>query len=103
MNQIGAYKRMVEKEMEEIKMLKQQIQKKGQNISKTGGGQGSQAVANWADDNVSSGGKKFKFMHVIVISILFLLLGSFLATMPIAANLSSGQSSDAAAAASANN
>ena len=78
---------MVEKETEEIKMLKQQIQKKNQNITTTGGGQGSQAVANWADDNVSSGGKKFKFLHVIVVSILFLLLGSFLAKMPIAANM----------------
>ena len=35
---------------------------------------------NWADDNPSSG-KKFKFIHVIIVSIVFLCLGSYLAKM----------------------
>ena len=35
---------------------------------------------NWADDNPSSG-KKFKFIHVILVSIVFLCLGSYLAKM----------------------
>ena len=37
---------------------------------------------NWADDAGSSG-KKFKFIHVILVSIIFLLLGSYLAKLPI--------------------
>ena len=35
---------------------------------------------NWGDDNPSSG-KKFKFIHVILVSIVFLCLGSYLAKM----------------------
>jgi len=38
----------------------------------------------WEDDGTSSG-KKFKFIHIIVVSIIFLLLGSYLAKVPIAA------------------
>ena len=38
----------------------------------------------WEDDGNSSG-KKFKFIHIIVVSIIFLLLGSYLAKVPIAA------------------
>ena len=39
---------------------------------------------NWADDAGSSG-KNFKFIHVIIVSIVFLLLGSYLAKMPMGA------------------
>ena len=35
---------------------------------------------NWGDDNPSSG-KKFKFIHVILVAIVFLCLGSYLAKM----------------------
>ena len=44
---------------------------------------GAPAAINWAEDAGSSG-KKFKFIHVIIVSILFLLLGSYLAKLPIA-------------------
>ena len=43
---------------------------------------GAPAAINWAEDAGSSG-KKFKFIHVIIVSILFLLLGSYLAKLPI--------------------
>ena len=43
---------------------------------------GAPAAVNWAEDAGSSG-KKFKFIHVIIVSILFLLLGSYLAKLPI--------------------
>lgn len=45
---------------------------------------GVQANMAWEDDGTSSG-KKFKFIHIIVVSIIFLLLGSYLAKVPIAA------------------
>ena len=35
----------------------------------------------WDDAQVSSG-KKFKFIHLIIVSIVFLLLGSYLAKVP---------------------
>ena len=80
---------MIEKEQAEIKGIKEEIQKKGQDISKkssTAGsgtvGVGAPAALNWADDAGSSG-KKFKFIHVIIVSIVFLLLGSYLAKLPI--------------------
>ena len=81
--QIAAYKKMIDQENEEIKHLKQQISKKGENMSKTNGGPGgSSAVpSDWTDD-VASSGKKFKFFHLIIVSILFLFLGRYLAQIP---------------------
>jgi hypothetical protein len=43
---------------------------------------GSQANSNW-EDNATSSGAKFKFIHLIAVSIVFLLLGSYLAKVPI--------------------
>ena len=52
-------------------------------MSKTNGGPGGQSAApsDWTDD-VASAGKKFKFFHLIIISILFLFLGRYLAQIP---------------------
>ena len=36
----------------------------------------------WEDDG-SASGKKFKFIHIIVVSIIFLLLGSYLGKAPL--------------------
>ena len=52
--------------------------------SGTGSSVGAQANKNWEDDGGSSK-KKFKFVHVIIVSIVFLYLGSYLAKLPIAA------------------
>jgi len=89
--EIAAYRRMIEKEQEEIKQLKAQISKKGESMSKTstatvvgGATTSGAALANqtW-EDNAASSGKKFKFIHVILVSILFLFLGSYLAKVPL--------------------
>ena len=45
---------------------------------------GALANKNWEDGTASSG-KKFKFIHLIVVSIVFLLLGSYLAKVPMPA------------------
>mmetsp|Transcript_22260 Transcript_22260/g.29810 ORF Transcript_22260/g.29810 Transcript_22260/m.29810 type:complete len:94 (+) Transcript_22260:782-1063(+) len=80
---------MIEKEKEEIKQIKAQVQKKNESMSKscatpTGGMPASGAQANQAwEDNPASSGKKFKFIHVIAVSIVFLLLGSYLAKVPL--------------------
>jgi len=49
-----------------------------------GGAQSKSADVNnsWQDDGTGSG-KKFKFVHIIVVSIIFMLLGSFLAKAPV--------------------
>lgn len=47
--------------------------------SATAGG----SQVNWEDNSASSKGK-FKFIHLIIVSIVFLLLGSYLAKVPIA-------------------
>ncbi len=78
---------MNEKEAEEIKKIKAEISKKGQSMSKGSGSQatpssGLSANKNWEDDQ-SSSAKGFKFIHVIVVSIVFLLLGSYLAQVPM--------------------
>ena len=92
---------MIEKEQEEISKLKAQISKKqSQGASKTQTGvvggtlsAAAQANSNWEDKNASSG-KKIKFIHVIICSILFLLLGSYLAytPMPVTQNATTQQS-----------
>ena len=48
-----------------------------------GAGGAPQAI-DWSDDSGSSG-SKFKFIHVVIVSIIFLLLGSYLAKLPIGA------------------
>ena len=68
---------MIEKEQAEIKVIKEEIQKKTSANTASGTVGGAPAAINWADDSGSSG--KFKFIHVIVVSIIFLLLGSYLA------------------------
>ena len=81
---------MIDKEQEEIKKIKAEISKKGQSMGSGGAASSSMpqtgvnANKNWADDSASSA-KGFKFIHVIVVSIVFLLLGSYLAKVPIAA------------------
>ena len=76
---------MIEKEQAEIKSIKEEIQKrivnKSSSTSSSQVGGGSPVAVTWADDTGSSG-KKFKFIHVIIVSILFLLLGSYLAKLP---------------------
>ena len=83
-----AYKRMIEKEKEEIKKIKAEISKKGQSMSKSGGSgsgtltTGANANKNWEED-CTAAAKGFKFIHVIVVSIIFLLLGSYLAKVEV--------------------
>ena len=87
-NQISAYRKMIEKEQEEITQLKQQVQKKTVSQSSASSGTASGTPAggqvNWEDNSASSGGK-FKFIHLIIVSIVFLLLGSYLAKVPLSA------------------
>ena len=81
---------MIKKETDELNKIKAQISKKGQNMGQTqsatvGGGApttGALANKNWEDNNASSG-KKFKFIHLVVVSIVFLLLGSYLAKVDL--------------------
>jgi hypothetical protein len=80
---------MVDKERVEIQTIKAQIQKKNEQMSKPAAtpssstpSAGSQANMAWEDDG-SASGKKFKFIHIIVVSIIFLLLGSYLAKVPL--------------------
>ena len=53
-------------------------------MSKTpaAGNAGANPGFKWEDGAKSSGGK-FKFIHLIVVSILFLLLGAYLAKIPV--------------------
>lgn len=84
-NQISAYRKMIEKEQEEINQLKQQVQKKTvsqSSASATPSGTPAGGQINWEDNSASSGGK-FKFIHLIIMSIVFLLLGSYLAKVPL--------------------
>ena len=84
-NQLNAYRKLIEQEQAEINLLKQQIQKKGSTMSKPGqttARSGSQANLNW-EENGPSSGAKFKFIHLIFVSIVFLLLGSYLAKLPL--------------------
>ena len=84
---MAAYRNMINKENAEIAKINEQIQQKERSIRETSNSNGSTpgttANVNWEDSQGSSG-KKFKFIHVIVVSIVFLLLGSYLAKLPIA-------------------
>ena len=44
----------------------------------------AQASLNWEEGSKASSGGKFKFIHLIAVSIVFLYLGSYLAKLPAA-------------------
>ena len=71
-----------------MQQLKAQISKKNEEIAKkstaSGGTSSTSASSNdaWVDNGSASSGGKFKFLHLIIVAIICLLLGYFLAKKP---------------------
>ena len=98
--QITTYRKLIDKEKEEIKQIRAQIQKKNESMHKSSStpAAGSNTTGNNAqmawEDNGSSSGKKFKFIHIILVAIVFLLLGNYLAKVPMPARPASTVTSE---------